>query len=184
MSTQQKKTSQKGFTLVEIAIVLVIIGLLLGGVLKGQELIQNSKVKATQSEIQQWAAAVYTYQDKTGKLPGDDPNTSLPHPGDGDGTIDNAERAPLFEDLKLEGLVKGNYDGTNYATNKWGGDVIIDDNQAGMSGLAVCYDGLDKETSEELDRKLDDGNSATGDVRRSNQATAYTDTNNNVCFKM
>ena len=37
---------QKGFTLVEIAIVLVIVGLLLGGVLKGQELIKSAKVKA------------------------------------------------------------------------------------------------------------------------------------------
>ena len=39
------KRNQSGFTLIEIAIVLVIIGLLLGGVLKGQELINSSKVK-------------------------------------------------------------------------------------------------------------------------------------------
>ena len=39
------KRNQSGFTLIEIAIVLVIIGLLLGGVLKGQELINSAKVK-------------------------------------------------------------------------------------------------------------------------------------------
>lgn len=181
MSTQNV-SAQKGFTLVEIAIVLVIIGLLLGGVLKGQELIANSKIKATESEIQQWAAAVYTYQDKTGQLPGDDSNATN-NPGNGDGAIANAERAPLFEHLKDEGLIKGAYDGTNYAKNKWGGNIIIDDNQADMGGLSVCYYGLDQETAETLDTKLDDGDGTSGDVRRSNQQ-AYDTTNNTVCFKM
>ncbi len=44
----QKK--QKGFTLVEIAIVLVIVGLLIGGVLKGQEMITNAKLKRIESD--------------------------------------------------------------------------------------------------------------------------------------
>lgn len=71
MKTSYKK-SQSGFTLVEIAIVLVIIGLLLGGVLKGTELIENSKVKRAASEINGVTAALYSYQDRYQRLPGDD----------------------------------------------------------------------------------------------------------------
>ncbi len=47
----QRRKQQSGYTLVEIAIVLVIIGLLLGGVLKGQELIYNQKVKSTYDNV-------------------------------------------------------------------------------------------------------------------------------------
>ena len=64
---------QSGYTLVEIAIVLVIIGLLLGGVLKGQELIYNQKVKSTYDNYRQFTAAMYGYQDRYKALPGDDP---------------------------------------------------------------------------------------------------------------
>lgn len=173
MSKIQKTSSQKGFTLVEIAIVLVIIGLLLGGVLKGQEMIANAKIKATQSEIQQWTAAVYTYQDKVGRLPGDTNKN---------GQITTAERPLVFQDLMNEGLIKGNYDGTNYPSSKWGGQVYIATAQATFN-LAVCYVGLDQDVATELDTKLDDGKGATGDVRRNN-STAYTATNNTVCFKM
>src|SRR4029077_11826118 len=70
MSNQKKQ--QSGFTLVEIAIVLVIIGLLLGGVLKGQELIYNQKVKSTYDMYRQYTAAMYGYQDRYKALPGDD----------------------------------------------------------------------------------------------------------------
>lgn len=66
------KNSQKGFTLVEIAIVLVIIGLLLGGVLKGQELINSAKVKNLANDFRSISAFVYAYQDKYRALPGDD----------------------------------------------------------------------------------------------------------------
>lgn len=63
---------QSGFTLVEIAIVLVIIGLLLGGVLKGQELINSAKVKNLANDFRNIASFVYAYQDRFRALPGDD----------------------------------------------------------------------------------------------------------------
>ena len=63
---------QSGFTLVEIAIVLVIIGLLLGGVLKGQELINSAKVKNLANDFRTIPTFVYAYQDKFRALPGDD----------------------------------------------------------------------------------------------------------------
>jgi prepilin-type N-terminal cleavage/methylation domain-containing protein len=58
------QTSQRGFTLVEIAVVLVIIGLLLGGVLKGQELINSAKVKSVVSDFRSTSTYLFSYQDK------------------------------------------------------------------------------------------------------------------------
>ena len=66
------KRNQSGFTLIEIAIVLVIIGLLLGGVLKGQELINSAKVKNLATDFKNIPVYIYGYQDKFRALPGDD----------------------------------------------------------------------------------------------------------------
>jgi len=82
----------KGFTLVELAIVLVVIGIIIGAVLKGQEMIFNAKVKRTVSLIKELMAAVHVYYDRYGYYPGDDPTASqrwginAPN-GNGDGTV-------------------------------------------------------------------------------------------------
>ena len=90
------KRSQSGFTLIEIAIVLVIIGLLLGGVLKGQELINSAKVKSFATDFRNIPVFIYGYQDKYKALPGDDKNvvnnlgvlcTAPCAAGNGDGVI-------------------------------------------------------------------------------------------------
>jgi prepilin-type N-terminal cleavage/methylation domain-containing protein len=75
MKTLQKQ--QTGFTLIEIAIVLVIIGLLLGGILKGQELINSAKVKNLSEDFRNIPLFVYGYQDKFKALPGDDINATV-----------------------------------------------------------------------------------------------------------
>src|SRR5882672_12332495 len=66
------RTAQ-GFTLVEIAIVLVIIGLLLGGILKGQEMITQAKIKNVIADFSGISAAYHGYVDRYRKIPGDDP---------------------------------------------------------------------------------------------------------------
>ena len=68
----QLNKQQSGFTLVEIAIVLVIIGLLLGVVLKGQELINSAKVKNIVNDLNGLAVVIYSYQDRYTRLFGDD----------------------------------------------------------------------------------------------------------------
>lgn len=72
---------QSGFTLVEIAIVLVIIGLLLGGVLKGQELINSAKVKNFATDFRNIPLFIYGYQDKYKAIPGDDSAVATTHLG-------------------------------------------------------------------------------------------------------
>ncbi|MEF8720682.1 MAG: prepilin-type N-terminal cleavage/methylation domain-containing protein [Candidatus Accumulibacter necessarius] len=73
----QLKKQQSGFTLVEIAIVLVIIGLLLGGVLKGQELINSAKVKNMIGDFRTVSSLVYGYQDRFKAFPGDQNQNQL-----------------------------------------------------------------------------------------------------------
>lgn len=119
------KTSQKGFTLVEIAIVLVIIGLLLGGILKGQEMITQAKIKNVIADMSGVSAAMYGYQDRYKALPGDDKNAgtrwSTTAAGTGDGVIqgvytvaasgtvtDATKEAGFFwHHLRLAGFVSG-----------------------------------------------------------------------------
>lgn len=67
-----RRNQQAGFTLIEIAIVLIIIGLLLGGVLKGQTLVKNSKIKRMAADSQAFVAATNAYIDSYWALPGDD----------------------------------------------------------------------------------------------------------------
>src|SRR5262249_35034469 len=67
-----KRTQEQGFTLVEIAIVLVIVGLLLGGILKGQEMITQAKIKNSISDFSGVSAAYFGYLDRYRSTPGDD----------------------------------------------------------------------------------------------------------------
>jgi prepilin-type N-terminal cleavage/methylation domain-containing protein len=63
--------NQKGFTLIELSIVLVIIGIILAAVLKGQDLIQNARAKKVANLINQWQVPMMTYYDRKGMFPGD-----------------------------------------------------------------------------------------------------------------
>lgn len=63
--------NQKGFTLIELAIVLVVIGLILGAVLKGQDLINNAKAKRALTDAQGLSAIAHMFMDRYGRLPGD-----------------------------------------------------------------------------------------------------------------
>ncbi|MEM8833927.1 MAG: prepilin-type N-terminal cleavage/methylation domain-containing protein [Pseudomonadota bacterium] len=90
---------ESGFTLVELAIVMIIIGLLIGGILKGQELIANAQTTATIAQIKGIDGALSTFDDKYSALPGDMDDvgarlancvTTCAVDGDGNGRIDGA----------------------------------------------------------------------------------------------
>ena len=133
------KSQQSGFTLIEIAIVLVIIGLLLGGVLKGQELINTARVRALNNSVDGVTAAWFSFQDRYRGFPGDytQATINLPTPiagvtiadGDGDGIIsDDDERGNVWSHLQAAGYITGSYSG----------DPVGDDDYA--CTLADCPD--------------------------------------------
>ncbi len=87
---------KKGFTLVELSIVLVIIGLLIGGILVAQSMINTTKIQATVRQLGQFDAAVGNFQTTFGFLPGDSPmvGSGAVTGGDGNGDQDGIiERA-------------------------------------------------------------------------------------------
>src|SRR5258706_4315233 len=114
---------QSGFTLIEIAIVLVIIGLLLGGVLKGQELIQSARTRNLISTDEGIKAAFFGFQDRFRAYPGDYSQaatniTCAPActNGNGNGQIRSIalgdladEHIAVWEHLSKAGFINGNY---------------------------------------------------------------------------
>ncbi|MDY7031829.1 MAG: type II secretion system protein, partial [Thermodesulfobacteriota bacterium] len=128
MFKKSKGKRQAGFTLVEIAIVLVIIGLLIGGVLRGQSMIQSARVKRVAKQADEIRAAVMTFFDQYGQFPGDEDLNNIPpndtQTGDGDGQIEgNGEHFALFEDLMRAGLISGSFNGTSDLPRHPFGDV-------------------------------------------------------------
>ncbi len=71
LSTKEIRRKEEGFTLVELAVVMIIIGLLIGGILKGQELITNARVTSTASQLEAMGAAYNGFRDKFNAIPGD-----------------------------------------------------------------------------------------------------------------
>ena len=71
----------RGFTLVELAIVLTIIGLLIGGVLRGMEMVENARSTATIAQVKAYQAALDTFTDKYDNMPGDYPVAMTRLPG-------------------------------------------------------------------------------------------------------
>jgi prepilin-type N-terminal cleavage/methylation domain-containing protein len=88
------RARQGGFTLVEIAIVLVVVGLLLGAIFKGEELITQARVKSVIVDFSNVSVADHGYFDRYSALPGDDRNAATrwaaapaATSGDGDGQV-------------------------------------------------------------------------------------------------
>jgi prepilin-type N-terminal cleavage/methylation domain-containing protein len=186
---------QSGFTLVEIAIVLVIIGLLLGGVLKGQELINSAKVKNFANDFRNIPVFVYGYQDKFKRLPGDDgaatTNVNAHANGDGNGVISGKwnsltggdESVLFWEDVRRANLASGSTDfssdtliNSNVPTNADGGRIGLSGEMPikVMNGGSyyVCSDGIDGKFARQLDLMIDDGASNKGSMQAIAQSTA------------
>jgi len=106
----KKRLNQKGFTLVELAIVMVIIGLLIGAVLKGQAMIDDARAKRFFNDLQGVNAAYFSYYDKYNALPGDDNRANARWGvtnGNSNGLIAGAEATVSWQGLRYAGLISG-----------------------------------------------------------------------------
>ncbi len=186
------RSQQSGFTLVEIAIVLVIIGLLLGGILKGQELINSAKVKNLANDFRTIPTYIYGYQDKFKSLPGDDAAANTHVSGGtvattggtvGNGVIEGnwnsatqTDESYLFwQHVRLANLAAGATDVTQsdyIPKNGVGGKIGLSSAAAAqlqistMSGTyQICSEGILGKFVKQLDTQMDDGNTAGGSMR-------------------
>jgi prepilin-type N-terminal cleavage/methylation domain-containing protein len=194
--------SNKGFTLVELAIVLVIIGIILGAVLKGQELINNAKIKRAYNQYREVLAAVYTYYDRYGKYPGDD-NTaqsrwSDARNGNNNGLIDGltlgcgenetTETCQVWLHLRLANILTGSTNaryGTIAPSNAYGGSIGI--GYAIVQGLAtqwIAFGNVPGDVCQSLDQQYDDGIYNTGSIRGSGDYNSYPNVIHGLYFRL
>lgn len=182
------QTSQKGFTLVEIAIVLVIIGLLLGGVLKGQELIRGAKIKAAADEVKAYQAAYFGYVDRFDLKPGDDPGMTRwasGLSGNGNGNIDGGtcnndadESCMAIRAMRYAGFLKGDPTETVPKPRlKLGGiGHVYTGTHYGQQGVWLRHVGnVPEDILAELDRKIDDGKCNSGSMVSVSTSNTYCD---------
>lgn len=190
---------QSGFTLIEIAIVLVIIGLLLGGILKGQELINSAKVKSLAQDFRTVPVYIYGYQDKFRALPGDDNNvtthisgaTAATNGTQGNGIVegnwntgtDGDESCVFWQHVRLAGLAPGPTAvscaaGNNYQPrNSEGGLIGVQSAPSvpitGLRGTYVmCSGGILGKFVKQLDSTMDDSQTNTGSMMATDTASS------------
>lgn len=124
------------FSLVEISIVLVIIGVLTAAVLKGYELFDDSKATAVVTQIQKVVLATHQYRDQYGALPGDDPKADRfgVAAGNGDNVIQASEQATVWLHMQKAGFI----DKAEQPTTRFGGVLSLYHGRiAGRDGLFV-----------------------------------------------
>jgi prepilin-type N-terminal cleavage/methylation domain-containing protein len=178
---------RKGFTLVELSIVLVIIGLIIGGVLTGKQIIDNARINNALQNVQAYEAQFQTYVQNYGALPGDDsgaptrfPNAVPTSPvGNGDGTLqgtfDSAsasdESRLLWADMRAAGLVKNQVSGSSSTAvqppNPFNG--IYGFQNGAFSGAftttVLCMNNVASGAIQAIDTRLDDGKPNSGNIQ-------------------
>lgn len=192
-----RRRNEAGFTLVELAIVLVIVGLLLGGIIKGQEMINNAKIKRTYNTQKEIAAAIYSYFDRYGVLPGDDSRaaTRWTNPavtsGNGNGMIANGaastapnftcsatstEQCDLWAGLRQANLISGS--GFSNPTHPFGGAIAVSYYNAPLPTAKlqnwIVMQNVPAEAAKSMDQQFDDGSAATGGIRGTTNYTNAT----------
>ena len=196
MLNRRKNTNSAGFTLVEMAIVLVIIGLLISGILKGQSMIGNAKVKALAQDFRAVATAMNAYQDRFRALPGDDPGVNVAghllgatvSTTAGNGLIDSVtwigaaipvdtnESSLFWQHVRMAGLAIGSA-ASGQGTNAVGGrlgittNLLRPDTPTGVEGnYIICSSGITGNLARQLDTTLDDGDATTGSIFAKDEA--------------
>lgn len=179
---------QRGWTVIEMAVVLIIIALIAAAMIKGQAMIQHSRAKAVIADFSGVSVATSLYFDRYRYLPGDDPNAGARWgngvvSGNGDralqGTYNNtlsdtptsADETNLFWwHLRLAGLLAGGFgpvDGPSLPFSTSRGHLGVQEaggKLGGLTGTIICSEVPDQ-VAIAIDNQLDDQNPAGGAVR-------------------
>lgn len=199
MTMQSSSTS--GFTLVELSIVLVIIGLLVGGIMAGTYLVDAAANQAVIEEVGKYKTAASLFNEKYSGWPGDITNATTLWPsaspaatnGNGNGRIEITESSPGWQQLALAQMIPGNYNGSTTPVSKKNKDYYgMEYSNSGawassLSGNMLIYylsgttptsgnyqGGLTQVDAASIDGKIDDGLPATGTTRAVVNATCFT----------
>jgi len=195
MKKHLKQKNQAGFSLIELAVVLIIMGLLIGGILKGRELIDSARAKRVVSQLNEYRLATTTFLDKYDALPGDfNKASTLINPelrnGNGNNVIEGAGLEPgsealaFWSHLAAAGLIgspgphgeqnTGEF-GKGAPESSLGGGFTVENNPHSLGGLwfilgqkyGIHGDGalLTPTQALSLDKKLDNGLPTSGKVR-------------------
>lgn len=195
MKKQNKNKKQAGFSLIESSIVLVIMGFLIGGVLKGKELIESARLKRVISQFNEYRLATSAFLDKYDALPGDfNKASTLIKQGlkngngngivDGSGLVSGSEALNFWTHLAAAGLMgspgpegKENVGefGKGAPESSIGGGFTVENNPHGLSGLWFILgkkEGdhgngglLTPSQAQGIDKKIDNGYPTSGKVR-------------------
>jgi prepilin-type N-terminal cleavage/methylation domain-containing protein len=192
---KQNNKKQAGFSLIESALVLVIIGLLVGGILKGKDLIESARLKRVIAQLNDYRLATSAFMDKYDALPGDFKKASLLirrdlHNGNGNGVVEGEGLSPGSEALQFwshlaaAGLIaapgpeadshRGDF-GKGAPEAAIGGGFTVETNPRSLHGLWLILgqksgnhgDGglLTPLQAHSIDKKLDNGYPTSGKVR-------------------
>lgn len=195
MKKQTTRKNQEGFSLIELAVVLMIMGLLIGGILKGKDLIESARLKRVISQLNEYRMATSAFLDKYDALPGDFNKASTLiksdlYNGNGNGIIEGAglaggsEALAFWSHLAGAGLIgnpgqeqeqnMGEF-GKGAPESSIGGGFTVENNPHGLSGLWFILgkkqgdhgDGglLTPTQALSIDKKLDNGYPTSGKVR-------------------
>jgi prepilin-type N-terminal cleavage/methylation domain-containing protein len=180
-----------GFSLVEVALALVLIGLILAAVLQGRELIASAEYKAYKSQLGEYRRAFYTFRDRFNALPGDfaDANADLGltgADGNGDGVIDDGpgcdaaddESCQAWQHLRAAGMLAGNpTEAGASASPRHPYDGVVASVFTGTAGNSrfghkAAVDDVPADVARRLDRDIDDERCDAGRVAGANPGGA------------
>jgi type II secretory pathway pseudopilin PulG len=171
-----------GFTLFGLTIVLVIIGLLMGGILTGQGMITQARIKNVVNDFNGTKAAYYSYRDRYRAVPGDDPNAATrwgslgTSAGNGDGSLSGAYASAAPTDasrkfwwhLRAGDFIPGptqNPGADVQPNDAVGGMIGVQNGGLGLKGLVICSSYVPDEVAAGVERQLDDERADQGKMR-------------------
>lgn len=192
-----------GFTVIELAVVMIIIGLIVGLVVKGQSLIARGQVKQLVNQKRDIAAAFYDYYDRFAYFAGDDPGASSRFSGatngNGNGRVGvgsgatlpdfscartGSEQCDLWFELRQANLLSGT--GFTNPRHVFNGNVALTYNTLGAEGAGhwLAFQNLPSDVCRALDKRYDDGVWNTGGIRGTSDYDTATKGNFTLFFKM